>query len=109
MRDSLSPAQRVALAALRLYKWLISPLFTGSCRFMPSCSEYAREAIVRFGVVQGSVLAARRLARIRPGSRARTRPPVAIVHGKTGPARGNSLVRRPVRVPGDLPAAQAGG
>ena len=52
---SLSIAQRAALAALRSYKLLISPLFAGSCRFMPSCSEYAREAIVRFGVVRGAV------------------------------------------------------
>ena len=66
MRDSLSPAQRFALAMLRLYKLLISPMFTGSCRFMPSCSEYAREAIVRFGVVRGSLLALKRLARCHP-------------------------------------------
>ena len=63
---SLSIAQRAALAALRSYKLLISPLFAGSCRFMPSCSEYAREAIVRFGVVRGAVLAARRLTRCHP-------------------------------------------
>jgi putative membrane protein insertion efficiency factor len=63
---SLSVAQRAALAALRIYKLLISPLFTGSCRFMPSCSDYARGAIVRFGVVRGSMIAARRLARCHP-------------------------------------------
>ena len=62
----LSVAQRVALAAIQLYKILISPLFTGSCRFMPSCSEYAREAVLRFGVVRGSMLALRRLARCHP-------------------------------------------
>ncbi len=61
-----SVVQRAALAALRLYKLLISPLFTGSCRFMPSCSEYAREAIIRFGVVRGSMLTARRLGRCHP-------------------------------------------
>jgi uncharacterized protein len=64
--DSLSVAQRVALAAIRLYKLLISPMFTGSCRFMPSCSEYAREAIVRFGVVRGSIFALKRLGRCHP-------------------------------------------
>jgi uncharacterized protein len=63
---SLSIAQRVALAAIQLYKLLISPLFAGSCRYMPSCSEYAREAVVRFGVVRGSILALRRLARCHP-------------------------------------------
>jgi len=62
----LSIAQRVALAAIQLYKILISPLFTGSCRFMPSCSEYAREAVLRFGAVRGSMLTLRRLARCHP-------------------------------------------
>lgn len=64
--DRLSVAQRAALAAIRLYKLLISPMFTGSCRFMPSCSDYAREAIVRFGVLRGSFLAVRRLGRCHP-------------------------------------------
>lgn len=58
--------QRIALALLRLYKLMVSPLFAGSCRFVPSCSEYAAGAISRFGVLQGSWLAARRLARCRP-------------------------------------------
>lgn len=62
----LSFAQRAALAVLRLYKILISPIFAGSCRFLPSCSDYAAEAVTRFGVVRGSVLAAARLARCHP-------------------------------------------
>ena len=62
----LSVAQRVALAAIQLYKILISPLFTGSCRFMPSCSEYAREAIDVHGAARGAWLATRRLARCHP-------------------------------------------
>lgn len=62
----LSFAQRGALAALRAYKILISPMFAGSCRFLPSCSDYAAEAVARFGVVRGSALAARRLARCHP-------------------------------------------
>ena len=61
-----SGAQRVALALLRGYKVLFSPLFAGSCRYMPSCSEYAAEAIQRFGVIRGCLLAARRLARCHP-------------------------------------------
>jgi putative membrane protein insertion efficiency factor len=63
---SLSVGQRVALSGIKLYKLFISPMFAGSCRFMPSCSEYAYEAILRFGLVRGSLLAARRLARCRP-------------------------------------------
>jgi putative membrane protein insertion efficiency factor len=63
---SLTPAQRLALAVLRAYKLLLSPLFAGSCRFLPSCSDYAAEAIARHGVVYGSWLGAARLARCHP-------------------------------------------
>lgn len=59
-------AQRTALGVLRAYQLLLSPLFAGSCRFVPSCSAYADVAIRRFGVVKGCWLAARRLARCRP-------------------------------------------
>lgn len=59
------PAQ-TALLLLRLYKILISPLFTGSCRFIPSCADYAAEAIGHYGVLKGSNLAIRRLARCHP-------------------------------------------
>ena len=62
----LSLAQRVALGGLRAYKIMFSPMFAGSCRFQPSCSDYAVEAVARFGVVRGSFLAARRLARCNP-------------------------------------------
>jgi uncharacterized protein len=62
----LSRAQRGALALLRTYKILFSPMFAGSCRFLPSCSDYAAEAVARFGVLRGSLLAARRLSRCHP-------------------------------------------
>ena len=62
----LSWTQRGALALLRTYKLLFSPLYAGSCRFQPSCSDYASEAVGRFGVLRGSFLAARRLARCNP-------------------------------------------
>ncbi len=51
------------------YKYLISPMFTGSCRFVPSCSAYATEAIHRHGAVKGSWLAVWRIARCHPFSR----------------------------------------
>jgi len=63
---TLSPGQQVLLIGLTGYKWLISPLFAGSCRFVPSCSEYAREAVIHHGVLKGTCLAARRLARCHP-------------------------------------------
>ena len=57
---------RLSLSLIRGYKIAISPYFVGSCRFLPSCADYASEAIVRHGVVRGVWLAARRLARCHP-------------------------------------------
>ena len=56
MPAELSIAQRFALSLLLLYKYLFSPLFAGSCRFLPSCADYARDAIVMHG---GEATAAR--------------------------------------------------
>ena len=56
----------VMLAALRAYKLLLSPLYTGSCRFVPSCSDYAAAAIREHGAIKGAWLAAKRLSRCRP-------------------------------------------
>jgi putative membrane protein insertion efficiency factor len=58
--------QQCALTAIRTYRLLLAPMYTGSCRFVPSCSAYAEESVRRFGVVRGSWLALRRLARCRP-------------------------------------------
>jgi uncharacterized protein len=62
----LAVPQRAALALLRGYKLLLSPLFTGACRFHPSCSTYMAEAIRTHGVVEGVWLGVRRLARCHP-------------------------------------------
>jgi putative membrane protein insertion efficiency factor len=51
---------------IRGYQVLVSPLLPPSCRFSPSCSQYALEAIGRHGALKGSWLAARRLARCHP-------------------------------------------
>jgi putative membrane protein insertion efficiency factor len=59
-------ASAVALGLLKVYKRLFSPLFTGSCRLYPSCSDYMAEAIDRHGLVKGSWLGCRRLARCHP-------------------------------------------
>jgi len=59
---------RIVLTLLRAYKWLISPLLGPACRYVPSCSEYAMEAVARHGVVQGGFKAAWRLARCHPFS-----------------------------------------
>lgn len=57
---------RVALVLLRGYKLFLSPLFAGSCRFLPSCSDYAAEAIRLYGVPYGAWLAVKRLSRCHP-------------------------------------------
>ena len=59
-------AKRGALALLRGYKWAISPMLPPSCRYVPTCSEYAVEAIELHGVVKGSALGAWRLLRCHP-------------------------------------------
>jgi putative membrane protein insertion efficiency factor len=53
-------------AGLRAYQLAISPLLGAHCRFEPSCSSYAREAIARHGAVSGLALGARRIARCHP-------------------------------------------
>jgi uncharacterized protein len=54
------------LAALRGYKRFISPALSASCRYTPTCSDYAAEAIARHGAIYGSALAVWRLARCNP-------------------------------------------
>lgn len=60
---------RIALFALRCYKAYLSVLFAGTCRFEPTCSQYAYQAIERFGVLRGVWLGTRRLSRCHPFSR----------------------------------------
>lgn len=55
-----------AVLLLRLYKRIISPLLPPACRFYPSCSEYAAQAIAKQGLARGGILAAKRLAKCSP-------------------------------------------
>jgi putative membrane protein insertion efficiency factor len=59
-------AKTVVLLLLRGYKWALSPLFLPACRYVPSCSEYAMEAVERYGVVKGGLLAVWRVLRCHP-------------------------------------------
>jgi hypothetical protein len=56
----------VLLAAIRGYRYFLSPWWGGGCRFEPTCSAYALEAIERHGAVKGSLFATRRLACCHP-------------------------------------------
>jgi uncharacterized protein len=56
----------VLLAFLRFYIVFLSPVFGGACKFYPSCSNYAVEAVAKHGARRGFVLAAKRLLRCRP-------------------------------------------
>jgi putative membrane protein insertion efficiency factor len=58
--------RHLAAFLIRLYQWIVSPHLGARCRFYPSCSQYALEAITRFGVLRGGGLAARRLSRCHP-------------------------------------------
>ncbi len=55
------------LLGIRLYQLVVSPLGPSSCRFHPTCSEYARQAIAKYGALRGTGLALRRLLRCHPG------------------------------------------
>ena len=58
--------KRLLLALVRFYRRRISPLRTPCCRFIPTCSEYALEAIEKYGALKGGWLTLRRLARCHP-------------------------------------------
>jgi len=61
--------RKLALAVLKAYKVMISPWLGPACRFTPTCSEYASEAIGRYGVLRGVGKACLRLIRCHPFSR----------------------------------------
>jgi putative membrane protein insertion efficiency factor len=59
-------AARLALALIRAYQLIMAPLLTGSCRFAPSCSVYAAEAVREHGAMRGSWLGFRRISKCHP-------------------------------------------
>ena len=68
----MNPAQHILLFAVRLYRWTLSPALgalygpAGGCRFTPTCSVYAAEAVRTHGAVKGSWLATKRVCRCNP-------------------------------------------
>ena len=65
----MSAPRFVVVAVLRFYQRWISPAFGQRCRYYPSCSEYAVQAVQRFGILRGLLLATWRLLRCNPWSR----------------------------------------
>ncbi len=62
----MSPMARVAALPVRAYKLVISPFIGANCRYQPTCSVYALEALERHGALKGGWLAVRRMARCHP-------------------------------------------
>lgn len=58
--------KKVLIGIIRFYRAFISPLFPPTCRFQPTCSQYAIEAVERFGVIAGTWLAVKRVLRCHP-------------------------------------------
>lgn len=56
----------IALFTIKSYQILISPLIGSKCRYQPTCSHYAAQAIDRFGTIKGSAMAIKRIARCHP-------------------------------------------
>ncbi len=61
--------KHAVLAALRFYKRAVSPLLPPACRYTPTCSEYALDAVTRHGVLRGSAMAAKRVLSCHPFAR----------------------------------------
>jgi putative membrane protein insertion efficiency factor len=58
--------QRLLIGAIRVYQIALSPYFGNQCRFYPTCSEYAKEAVAKHGALKGAWLAIRRIGRCHP-------------------------------------------
>jgi putative membrane protein insertion efficiency factor len=54
------------IGSLKAYKWILSPVLPSACRFYPTCSEYMREAVERYGAAKGVWMGVRRLFRCHP-------------------------------------------
>jgi putative membrane protein insertion efficiency factor len=74
-------AKLVVLQGLKAYRWGISPMFPPACRYVPTCSEYAMEAVERYGALRGGLAALWRLLRCHPFARGGYDPVVKVAAG----------------------------
>ena len=58
--------KKLLIALVRFYRRAISPLFPGCCRYIPTCSQYALEAVEKYGAIKGTFLATKRILRCNP-------------------------------------------
>jgi putative membrane protein insertion efficiency factor len=72
----------VLAAAVRVYQWTIRPLIGANCRFEPSCSDYAIQALASHGAWHGSLLAGRRILRCNPWVAGGADPVPACTHNE---------------------------
>jgi putative membrane protein insertion efficiency factor len=84
----VSAPRRIVIAPIRVYQRLISPALPQRCKYHPSCSAYAVQAVESYGILRGSVLAVWRLLRCNPFS-----------HGGYDPVSAQRLFRLPARTP----------
>lgn len=63
---TIQPLTRLTLLLIHAYRWLLSPVLPVACRYQPTCSSYALEAVRRYGGVAGGWLACKRLLRCHP-------------------------------------------
>jgi putative membrane protein insertion efficiency factor len=80
----VTAASRILVAPIRVYKRVISPALPQRCKYHPSCSTYAVQAIESYGILRGAVLAVWRLLRCNPFS-----------HGGYDPVSAQTVFRRP--------------
>jgi uncharacterized protein len=66
LRLALMPLGFALIVLIKIYQYVISPLMPPTCRYLPTCSAYAAEAVQRHGAIVGTWLAIRRLARCHP-------------------------------------------
>ena len=58
--------KNIGISLINLYKYLISPLLGNNCRYLPTCSEYTKESIIKYGVVKGFWLGLKRISKCHP-------------------------------------------